>query len=196
MQAGTFTPSQVLQIMGPSGSISGPQTFTNNTVDQVIPEAKPGVQGSLSGSVTVPNYDGTFTVADVTVSLNITDVNDSNLTAELIAPNGTSVALFTNVGPNGQNFTSTVLDQCGTHGDCQWNGAVYGVISADGQFVDAGRLECERHLDAEDPQQFPDRAWRFGELVAEHHTADHDHAGEPRQRADEHVCRSVSRCRS
>ena len=111
MQAGTFTPSQVLQIMGPSGSISGPQTFTNNTVDQVIPEAKPGVQGSLSGSVTVPNYDGTFTVADVTVSLNISDVNDANLTAELIAPNGTSVVLFTNVGPNGQNFTSTVLDQ-------------------------------------------------------------------------------------
>ena len=68
----------------------------------------------LTDSLTVPDYDvngkPTFTVADVTVSLNITDANDSSLSAVLIAPNGKSVALFSNVGNNGQNFTSTILD--------------------------------------------------------------------------------------
>ena len=39
--------------------------------------------------MTVPDYNGTFTVADITVSLNITDANDSSLNAVLIAPDGT-----------------------------------------------------------------------------------------------------------
>ena len=110
MQAGSFTPSQVLQIMGPTGSISGPQYFSNNVVNQSIPKSTVAGLGTLSETLTVPDYDGTFTVADVTLSLSITDASDSTLTAELIAPNGTSVALFSNVGDHGQNFTSTVLD--------------------------------------------------------------------------------------
>ena len=86
MQAATFTPAEVLQIMGPTGSISGPQFFSNSTVDQTIPKATPTAPGMLSQTLTVPDYNGTFTVADVTVSLNITDANDSNLSAVLIAP--------------------------------------------------------------------------------------------------------------
>ena len=110
MQVGTFTAAQVLQIMGPTGSITGPQFFSNNTVNQTIPKATTTGQGMLSQSLTVPDYNGTFTVAKVTVNLNITDAKDSSLTAVLIAPNGTPVALFSNVGSSGQNFTSTVLD--------------------------------------------------------------------------------------
>ena len=37
MQVSTFTPSQVLQIMGPTGAISGPQFFSEGSVDQQIP---------------------------------------------------------------------------------------------------------------------------------------------------------------
>ena len=110
MQAATFTPSDVLQIMGPTGPITGPQYFPASTVDQSIPRATPTVPGMASQTVTVPDYNGTFTIADITVSLNIADANDSNLNAELIAPDGTVVALFSNVGKGGQNFTSTVLD--------------------------------------------------------------------------------------
>ena len=51
MQAGTFTPGQVLQIMGPTGSISGPQYFSNNVVNQTIPKATPTAQGMLSRHV-------------------------------------------------------------------------------------------------------------------------------------------------
>ena len=64
----------------------------------------------MSESLTVPDYSGTFKVAKVTVNLNITDAKDSTLSAVLIAPNGTQVALFSNIGGSGKNFTSTVLD--------------------------------------------------------------------------------------
>src|SRR5262249_10257834 len=46
----------------------------------------------------------------VTVNLNIMHSKDSSLSAVLIAPDGTPIALFSNVGGDGQNFTSTVLD--------------------------------------------------------------------------------------
>src|SRR5207237_6362195 len=53
----------------------------------------------------LPNY-GT------TVGLNIAYPHDPDLTVTLIAPNGLSVQLFTNIGANGtnQNFVNTVLD--------------------------------------------------------------------------------------
>ena len=54
MQAATFTPSDVLQIMGPTGSITGPQYFPNSSVNQAIPKATPTVPGMLSQTVTCP----------------------------------------------------------------------------------------------------------------------------------------------
>ena len=39
MQVSTFTPGQVLQIMGPTGSVSGPQYFASDRVGQTIPAA-------------------------------------------------------------------------------------------------------------------------------------------------------------
>ena len=47
MQVSTFTPSEVLQIMGPTGPITGPQYFPSDTTAQAIPDATstgPGVQ--------------------------------------------------------------------------------------------------------------------------------------------------------
>jgi subtilisin-like proprotein convertase family protein len=104
----SFTPSQILQIMGPTGSISGVQPFPVGTVDQVIPAATSTANGSLSSTISVPNSDGTFLVGDTTISLNITAANDANLTGILIAPNGTKVTLFANVP--GKNFTGTLFD--------------------------------------------------------------------------------------
>jgi len=110
MQVSSFTPSDVLQIMGPTGSLSGPQDFPNGSVDQTIPKATPAANGTLNSTLTVPNYQGTFTAADITVGLTITSPNDSSLSAVLIAPNGAQVPLFANVGGTGQNFTKTVFD--------------------------------------------------------------------------------------
>jgi len=110
MQVSSFTPSQVLSIMGPTGLITGPQYFPNASVDQTIPKATTTGNGTLSSTLTVPDFQGTFTSADVTVGLTITSPSDSSLSAVLISPNGTQVPLFANVGGSGQNFTNTVFD--------------------------------------------------------------------------------------
>ena len=134
MQAGSFTPDQVLQIMGPTGSISGPQYFTNNSANQTIPKATTSASGTLSQSLTVPDYNGTFTVAKVTVNLNITDAKDSSLSAVLISPNGTPIALFSNIGGSGQNFTSTVLD------DAALSSITSGTAPFTGEYQPTGQL--------------------------------------------------------
>ena len=46
MQVATFSPSQVLQIMGPTGSITGPQYFSNNIVNQPISKATTTAAGN------------------------------------------------------------------------------------------------------------------------------------------------------
>ena len=112
IQAGTFTSSQVLSIMGPAGSISGPQYFpSTSSTGQVIPAATSSTSpGTLSSKLTVPSFDGTFKVAHITVQLNAAFSPDSDLTGILIAPNGTQVTLFSGVGGNGSNFINTVFD--------------------------------------------------------------------------------------
>ena len=111
MQVSSFTPSQVLQIMGPAGLISGPQSFSStSSTGQVIPAATSTGPGTLDSTLTVPSYDGTFTVGQITVELNAAFSPDSGLTAVLIAPNGTKVTLFSGVGGTGSNFVNTVFD--------------------------------------------------------------------------------------
>ena len=143
MEASTFTPDDVLQIMGPTGSISGPQFFSEGSVDQTIPEATSiATPGALSSTLTVPDYNGTFTVGDVTLALDITEQQDSNLSAVLIAPNGTQVALFSNVGGSGQNFTSTVFD------DAAETSITNGTAPFTGTFQPTGKLSTLVGLDA------------------------------------------------
>jgi len=111
MQASSFTPDDVLQIMGPAGSIVGPQYFNSNQTSQTI--AAPPSQGTpstLNSTLTVPGFNGTFKSAKVSVQLNISFPTDSGLSVRLIAPDGTAVTLFSGVGGNGSNFTNTIFD--------------------------------------------------------------------------------------
>ena len=114
MQVSSFTPGDVLQIMGPTGSISGPQYFPAPaaSVNQAIPSATSTTSpGTLNSLLTIPDYGGTFNVGKVTVQLNVSTSADSILSAYLIGPDGkTTVTLFQNVGGSGKNFTNTVLD--------------------------------------------------------------------------------------
>lgn len=50
------------------------------------------------------------TIADLNVRLNIKHSNDADLEVFLIAPDGTQVELFANVGGYGDNFSNTILD--------------------------------------------------------------------------------------
>ncbi|MFM7520920.1 MAG: proprotein convertase P-domain-containing protein, partial [Planctomycetota bacterium] len=82
-------------------------TFTNSTA-LAIPD-KPSTGFSPVTSSLVVSGIGT-SITDVNVRVNITHTWDSDLDVFLIAPDGTRVELFTDVGGSGDNFTNTVLD--------------------------------------------------------------------------------------
>src|SRR5439155_1965116 len=63
------------------------------------------------------NISASFLISRATLTLNITYANDPDLTATLIAPDGTQIALFTHVGTAGAskaNFQNTVFDDAAT----------------------------------------------------------------------------------
>ena len=141
MQMSTFTPSQVLQIMGPAGSISGPQYFpSTSSTGQIIPAATSSTSpGTLDSTLTVPSYDGTFTIANITVELNAAFSPDSDLTAVLIAPNGTQVTLFSDVGGSGSNFINTVFDDSAENSITTGTAPFTGTYQPDRYALDPGR---------------------------------------------------------
>jgi subtilisin-like proprotein convertase family protein len=104
--AGSFTGADVLSIMGPSGEIDGPQFFPADVQTGLVL----GGSGTVSATLTIPSFGGTFTIADITVSLSAAFTPDADLSAVLVAPNGTMVPLFSGVGSGGSNFINTVLD--------------------------------------------------------------------------------------
>lgn len=68
--------------------------------------------GTVTASLSVPNN---FTLTDVNVvNLSIVHTWDADLDVFLVAPSGTQVELFTDVGSSGDNFTNTRLDDAAT----------------------------------------------------------------------------------
>ncbi len=110
IQTASVTPGQVLQIMGPIGPITGPQNYTSDGTLQVIPAAVGNTNGVLNSTTTVPSFGGTFTITHVTVRMNLAFSDDADLSAVLIAPDGTQVPLFSGVGGTGSNFINTTFD--------------------------------------------------------------------------------------
>ena len=116
MQASTFTPDDVLSIMGPTGSVSGPQFFASDSVGQTIPAASSATSaGVLNSTLTIPSFNGTFKIKKITVQLNAAFPNDAGLAATLIAPDGTSIPLFANGTLSGSNFVNTILDDAASN---------------------------------------------------------------------------------
>ena len=107
---GSFNPGQVLSITGPLGSITSPQSYASNSSDQVIPAASSSGSGTLDSSLTI-NSGGSLQISDITVELSIASTSDSALTAVLVAPDGTTIPLFSGVGgASGNSFINTVFD--------------------------------------------------------------------------------------
>ena len=111
MRVSTFTPAQVLSVVGPTGRIDGPQTFPStgtaktyayNGPYQPIPKA-----GTLTSTILIANTG--LNVSSLTVKLNITDPNDSSLALSLVAPDGTTIPLVAAAGASGANFTNTTF---------------------------------------------------------------------------------------
>ena len=176
--------------MGPTGSITGPQYFPSTAAwTRRFPPRPPTGPGMLNSTLTVPNFNGTFKIAKITVALNIAISTDSALTAVLIAPDGTQVPLFANVGGTGSNFINTVFDDAAADVDHRGHRPFHGDVSAhrlalqpERQGIDQFGRHGSWHLDAPD-HQYPRRDHRHArQLVAEHHADDHGHAGQPRER--------------
>ncbi len=86
--------------------ISNAQTLTNSTpID--IPDFS-GAPAPVTSTITAAGFTGTLT--DVNVRVNITHTWDADLDVVLIAPDGTRVRLFDDVGGGGDNFANTILD--------------------------------------------------------------------------------------
>ena len=114
MSDASFTPAQVLQIMGPAGLVTAPQTFSSGVVNQGIPVTGM-VSTPLNVPILIPSDNGSFPIQKLTVQVNITHPSDGNLSAWLVAPDGTMVQLFAaGSGLTGQNFTGTVFDDSAT----------------------------------------------------------------------------------
>lgn len=78
-------------------------TYTNDPIpDQPIPD-----KGTITSAITV---DDSYYAADVNVTVNMSHTRDEDLDVFLIAPDGTRVELFTDVGGTADNFTGTTLD--------------------------------------------------------------------------------------
>jgi subtilisin-like proprotein convertase family protein len=112
MKVSSFTPAQVLQIMGPTGSLLEPQTFASGPVAQAIQAAaSPTSPSILNSTLTVPLDNNTFKVGTITVRLDATFSADSALSAVLVSPGGISIPLFPGGKLTGANFTGTVFDE-------------------------------------------------------------------------------------
>jgi len=80
----------------------GPATEYESTLAEDIPS-----QGTLSQTLAV---DGSGTIQDLNVKVNISHEWDSELDVYLVAPDGTRVELFTDVGGSKDHFIDTILD--------------------------------------------------------------------------------------
>ncbi|HVS71512.1 MAG TPA: proprotein convertase P-domain-containing protein [Phycisphaerae bacterium] len=80
-------------------------TYTSSNVPLAIPDNNP--TGASSTLAVAPTG---VTITDVNITFTITHTFDRDLTAYLIAPDGTTVTLFSGVGGSGDNFFGTTLD--------------------------------------------------------------------------------------
>src|SRR5262249_55290056 len=98
-----------------AGPLTAPAATLPVTVLDVVTQTynSPNVPKQIKDNQTVTStltVSDPGTVFDVNVRVNITHQRDQDLDVFLIAPDGTRVELFSDVGGNGQNFTNTMLD--------------------------------------------------------------------------------------
>ncbi len=192
MQVSTFTSAQLNQIMGPIGPISGPQQFasTSTTGTAIDGATSSTVPFTTTSTITVPSYDGTFKIADITVSLTAAFSEDSALTAVLIAPERDRGHVVLGGGRERRELHQHDLRRLGDESDRLRHGPLHRVLPARAAAVVPGwpdrrharGLEpvgvAPRGLDAPAHQHRDRRHGRAGQLGAQHHAGDHRRAGQ------------------
>ena len=137
MQTSTFTPADVLQIMGPTGSISEPQNFPSDSMARRSRRRpRDRHQHAPRPRLTIPSYDGTFKIAKVTVELNIAFRTIRRLERDPDRSDGTPVTLFAD-SLSGANLINTVLDDSAENSITAGIGSLFRDVQGDGHALDA-----------------------------------------------------------
>lgn len=103
---GALTPSKILSVVGPAGSVLQPQAFVSTQIGQKVPD---GAGSPLISQVIVPNFNGTFPIANLAVTLNVSSSRVGDLAVYLVGPDKTTIRLALDNGGNGSGFTGTVF---------------------------------------------------------------------------------------
>jgi subtilisin-like proprotein convertase family protein len=97
-------------------SLRSVSSTSNKTVAETFTSNTPAAILTSSTATATLDVTDSFAIKGLTIQLNITSTRDSDLIATLVAPDGTSVRLFTNLsGSSGtQGFAGTILDDNAT----------------------------------------------------------------------------------
>lgn len=101
-----LSPPVVQTEEGAPDTISWKDIGETRQYDSDVPEAIPDL-GTLTSELVIEDVGK---IQDVNVRVNISHSLDSDLDVFLIAPDGTGIELFTDVGGSGDNFEDTILD--------------------------------------------------------------------------------------
>ena len=109
IQASTFTGDQTstITIMGPAGTVTGPQSFASTSFGQTIPSATATGPGVLTVPLSVPSSNNTFLIEQLSVAFSLAMTDNTQLSMSLISPTGQIIPLLS--GLTGSNFTNTIL---------------------------------------------------------------------------------------
>jgi subtilisin-like proprotein convertase family protein len=93
-------------------SLRSVSSTTSKTVEETFTSKTPVAILQSSMATATLNVTDSFVIRGLTLTLNITSTRDSDLIATLVAPDGTSIRLFTNLAGNNtlQGFANTILD--------------------------------------------------------------------------------------
>ena len=105
------------------GAVEINEEYFANDVPKAIPDA-----GTTTSNLAISDAG---TIVDLDVKLDIDHTSDNNLDIYLIAPDGTRVELFTDVGANSDNFEDTIVD----------NEAALSITGGSAPFTDSYRPE-------------------------------------------------------
>jgi Ca2+-binding RTX toxin-like protein len=108
-----------------TANASNSYTFNSNT-PLAIPD-----YSTVTSSLDISGLSGSIT--DVNVLLNISHSWNSDLRVYLIAPSGTQVELFTEVGIGGQGFLNTLLDDEAANSIASGSGSFSGTFRPEGK---------------------------------------------------------------
>ena len=107
--------------------------FRSTNVPRGIPD-----RGTITSTVQIAEA---LSIADIDVGIDITHTFDGDLDVFLVAPNGTRIELFTDVGGGGANFVRTILDDEAS-ASIQTSGAPFtGRFRPEGQLAGFDNLE-------------------------------------------------------